>query len=117
MPCDSGPSWDDELRARADAAAKAACEMALRIRTEDAKMPKGHKGITMFSRLSRETKQWVRDHDELDKDRRRREEKLRLKKDATRRALQKLSPKERKLLNLQLTDESESESESEESED
>jgi hypothetical protein len=120
MPCSSGPSYDDKCD-RLDAATRVACEMARAIRDKDAKMPRGHKGITMFSRLSRETKDWVRAHDEIDKKRLAREEKERVKLEAKRTALAKLSEKEKDLLNLRYIErdlsEDEQESESEESDE
>lgn len=106
MPCNlDGPGGydyrrEDSLKRKGDRAARAACEMARVIKAEDAKMPKDHKGITLFSRLSDKTKRWVKHHKEIDA-RRLAMEKAEQKKAKLRAsALSKLTKEERKVLDV-----------------
>lgn len=116
MPC--GSRDDDErniveLQKEAKLATRAACDMAALIRKEDSKMPKNHKGITLFSRLKRETTTWVRTHDAIDASRLKSEARAKQRKETIQKALHKLTEKEKELLNLRYVErdlESESES-------
>ena len=91
MPCESGDIHDDLRDAydRADAATRAACEMARILRAY-------HK----FDQLSQETRRWVKRHGRIDRERERDEKREREHSESKERALAKLSRKEREVLGL-----------------
>lgn len=100
MPCgDYSPSEQiAEAYEESRKATRAACDMARLIRKKDKQMPKGHKGIRMFDRLTKETRHWVRAHDKADKERIEEEKQRRIESKLRSDALAKLSPAERKAL-------------------
>lgn len=92
--------YEADLANEARRATRAACEMAALIRKKDAELPKGHKAILMFDKLSTKTRKWVRKHDAIDKKRILQEQAEKKRKDLQKKALAKLTKEERSVLNL-----------------
>jgi hypothetical protein len=90
MPCENGPSWEDQEREQyeADCAAKAICEMAKLL---TANQKRG---------LSAEARHAIEMHEKADNEREKRERADRGEQAARARAIEKLSPSERRLLGL-----------------
>ena len=91
MPCRSGDeegghSYWGELQE----ATQAACEMAKVLRSKD----------PLFSKLSRSTRDWVKEHDRIDGEREAREMAEQRQKETAAKALKKLSKAEREALRL-----------------
>ena len=87
MPCTSGPSWDDEYRQRIDNLTALLCMLCKRCDKEGLKMPG-------------DVREWWKEHQKLDKERRKTKEEARKKREAKQTLLNKLTVEERRLLGV-----------------
>lgn len=89
MPCSDGGSYEEEERKRSRKATRAACDMRTIIRR--AKLEK---------ELTRETREWIAEHDEEDRIRIHLEEENGVREKTRKKALEKLTLDERRALGL-----------------
>lgn len=98
MPCSSGYSQEEDssrLLRKLDRATRAACDLANSLRNQ-----LSERSLELRGAVSEETYRWVLRHDRLDRERKEREEAEKKKQLIRRRALEKLSSKERAALGL-----------------